>query len=154
MMKQILIVCTGNTCRSSMAEYILRHLLHKSGLDQQYDVHSAGTSVFMSRAASYNAVAALEEMGIDLSMHKSRQVSEQMVENADIILTMTAAHRDHLLRVKPDAADRIFTLKEYCCGTYGDISDPFGGDLEEYRSCRDEIAECLVKLVEKLKKKE
>lgn len=153
-MKQILLVCTGNTCRSSMAEYLLRDILDREGLENRYSVNSAGTSVFMSQPASSNALAALKEIGINLSPHQSQQVTEQMVNNADIVLAMTASHRNYLLKLMPEAAGKIFTLKEYCCGVYSDVSDPFGGDLEEYRRCRDEIRECLIKFVEKLKGKE
>ena len=153
-MRTILLVCTGNTCRSSMAEALLKQLMDKADIDWEYNIKSAGTSVYMSRPASANAIAALEEVGIDLSSHLSQQVTEEMLSDAELILTMTASHKHYLAMQRPDAADRMFTLKEYCCGINGDISDPFGGDLEDYIVCRDEIKDNLVKLVNKIITKE
>ncbi|MDF2521319.1 MAG: low molecular weight protein arginine phosphatase [Clostridia bacterium] len=148
-MKNILFVCTGNTCRSSMAEGLFKHLAGERG--KAVETGSAGTAVFGSQGASKNAVLALKEMGIDLSSHRSRSVTREMIDKADLVLTMTRSHKAQLLALKPDAHEKVFTLAEYCSGqTDKDISDPFGGDLNTYIACRNEITDNLKKLLDKL----
>lgn len=151
-MKRILFVCTGNTCRSSMAEALLRHSLLESGLEGKFHISSAGTSAFPGMPASHNAVQALEALGIDLSRHSSSAIDNDIIDKADLILAMTAAHKKRLLQFRPDIAGKTYTLAEYV-GAEGckDIEDPFGGDLDTYINCRDEIRRYIEALVNKLK---
>lgn len=153
-MKRILFVCTGNTCRSSMAEAILRHMLEKEELSGKYHVSSAGTSAFPGMPASHNAVQALKAVGIDLSRHSSSIIDDDLIDRSDIILTMAASHKKRLLEFRSDAAFKTYTLSEYCeAATIKDIDDPFGGDIDIYMNCRDEISRYIELLVKKIKEK-
>lgn len=144
-MKHILFVCTGNTCRSPMAEYLLRH---KAG--EKYEVKSAGLAAFPGQDAAENVKQLLNEQGI-LVDHKSQPVTPELMEWADLVLTMTEAHMHHLQEQFPDKKDVIYTLKTYVDPKHENpnISDPFGGNKEVYESTMHEIEAWLERFVEK-----
>lgn len=129
--QKILFVCTGNTCRSPMAEGLLR------SQNSTFSVSSAGLFADGSPVSDH-AVSALAELGIDISGHRSRQLTPAMAEEADLILTMTNAHRKMLEITIPQAASKTLTLSQWA-GETGDVSDPFGGSQEDYNICRDQI---------------
>lgn len=144
-MKKLIFVCTGNTCRSPMAEGLLRHLL---GPDCGWEISSAGVCAGNGFPASPNAVAALQEKGIDISGHRSRHLSPAMIEDADLLVTMTRNHRDAILSITPESAGKVFLLKSFGiaqCPT--DIYDPVGEALNIYRRVRDEIDAALPDLI-------
>jgi L-threonylcarbamoyladenylate synthase len=138
-------VCSGNICRSPMAEYLMRRWL---GRDSGWAVSSAGTSAVDGMSASVEAVRALAELKIDLRPHRSRQLTGEIVDAASLIVVMTAAHRTAVLERFPGARDKAFALKSFG-GRSGDVDveDPIGAPLEGYRKTRDEINAALPDLI-------
>lgn len=130
-MKKVLFVCTGNTCRSPMAEYIFNMKARNARLD--WKAESAGVSVFMPMSASHNAVIAIEKRGGDMSNHVSKSVTEEMMKSSEAILCMTSAHAKLLLERFPNYSDKIGLLARE------DISDPFGGNEDDYERTAQEI---------------
>ena len=139
-MGMILFVCTGNLCRSPMAEGMLRHRMAEEGLDSRYEVASAGTWGVQGSAASENAVAVMAERGIDIAEHRARTVSAPDVAAADLILVMSREHQHVLENTWPQYQWKVHRLSEMA-GKRRDVQDPYGGPIEEYRACADVIAE-------------
>ncbi|NLY45619.1 MAG: low molecular weight protein arginine phosphatase [Tissierella sp.] len=138
---KVLFICTGNTCRSPMAEGLLKDLSKKKGLG--LEVQSAGVFAMDGDAAAINAVQALNRVNIDISDHKSQSVSKGLVDGADLILTMSKSHKQTLLLNHPHVKDKVFLLNEYALKENKDIQDPFGRDLCNYERTRDEILKAL-----------
>ncbi|MFA0815627.1 MAG: low molecular weight protein arginine phosphatase [Anaerofustis sp.] len=134
-MKKILFVCTGNTCRSPIAEGIFNDCAKKSGLGDMFRADSAGIDAIEGDIVSPKSVEVCRENGIDIQFHTVRQIDEAMLEESDLVFGMTMNHRDLLRKRYPQYSNKIYMLGEYagtvCCS--GDIPDPFGLPLDRYR---------------------
>lgn len=143
----IVLVCTGNTCRSPMAATLLQERVRQRyGDAEAIQVMSAGVAAASGSVASPQAVDVMTERGLDLSQHCSRPLDDAVMNVADLILTMTRGHRAAILAAWPEMHDRVFTLRR----DGGDISDPVGMPLDVYQACAHQIEEELAQWMDVL----
>ena len=158
----VLFVCTGNTCRSAIAEALFNDEINKllnAGEGREAPeaqpsprcprAVSAGLMAGGGTTASIEAVSALRLHNIDLSRHRSQQLAPKHVQRAGIILTMTEAHKNEIIRRFPPAAARVFTLAGFMEGG-GDIDDPFGRGPHAYQLCANRLRKLVIPLARKL----
>lgn len=150
-MKKLVFICTGNTCRSPMAKGIMDKLLREKSpsLRDQIEIETAGLMAFEGAPASDGAISVMAEVGVDLSLHEAQKVSQEMLDSADWVLTMTKGHRECLYG-QYDQQREIYTLYEYV-GEEKDVVDPFGGEVEIYRECRDELEGVIIRIIDMIK---
>lgn len=143
-MEQIVFICTGNTCRSPMAEGIFCAMdgQQRTGLQ----ANSAGLFAHPGLPASDYAIKAAAQYHADLSTHRAKQLDAELVKQARYLVCMTAAHYDRLIEAFPQAEDKVFTLGQT------DIDDPFGGGWEVYQTCAKQIAQQMSILISNLEK--
>jgi len=157
----ILFVCTGNTCRSPMAETLMDDAIDRSsGLRGDVKIDSAGTFACEDAEATPEAIRVMEEKGLSLKKHEAEQFSEELAEWADIILAMAREQFEHMEVIAPEHTGKMHTLLGYINGMEGepidesyDILDPFDEGIDEYRACADQLQEAVGKLAEILEKK-
>ncbi len=146
--KCVLFVCTGNSCRSVMAEYLLKNRLIGR---EDVEVLSAGTNVYFKSPASHETLGVLREQGINAGVHLSHQLGRVMLRKADLIFAMTRGHRTQILEMVPPVEKRLYLLKEFCDSrSYEmepDVPDPIGQGHAEYQECMLTIKEAVDKIV-------
>ena len=144
-MKKLIFVCTGNTCRSPMAEGLLQHRLQSN---DEWQIESAGVYASNGWPVSPPAVEVLREKGIDISTHTSQLLTPSLISQADLLITMTQNHKSAILEIAPESDRKVFLLKSFgnakCAA---DITDPVGASLDVYRRVRDEIDAALPNLI-------
>jgi len=138
----VVLVCTGNTCRSPMAEVLLKkRVADRLGCkineldDRGIVIMSAGISAPPGARAAAEAIQSMHDRGLDLTQHESQPLSERIVRFADVILTMTRGHRDAILQAWPNAEPRVHVISR----GRGDVADPIGGPLDLYRRCSEQL---------------
>ena len=136
-MKKVLFVCTGNTCRSPMAEALFNKYAADNGIDAVAD--SAGIAAAHGMPASENTVAVLKEIGIELTDHESKPISKPLASSADLIVCMSEGHAEMLKTAG-------FQTAVFGKG----VADPYGYPIEVYRDCRDKMLAAMPKLAELL----
>ena len=153
--KHILFVCTGNSCRSVMSEYLLRHLLQREGMNAIH-VESAGAFAIEGMGPTRETQRVLQDVGIDCVAHRARALTREMIERAELILVMEQFHLDEVLQRLPSASNKVHLLKPYGLAPhevigYNNIPDPIGKPLEVYEVCFAQIRDALNRLAGSLK---
>ncbi|MEM6884532.1 MAG: low molecular weight protein arginine phosphatase [Verrucomicrobiota bacterium] len=150
-MKHIIFVCTGNICRSPMAEGLLKHELGESS---EIQVSSAGIAAGEGMPPSLNSVTAMQDLNIDITDQRSTQLTPELAASADYLFVMTYGHLDAILMMYPEAADKTYLVRHFIEDEtllHRDISDPIGQSEQVYRHCRDEIASAMKSIIAFLK---
>lgn len=141
---KIIFVCTGNTCRSPMAEAIYKSFDEESDIE----VYSRGLVVLFSEPINPKAETILKKHGLDHNNHISKGFRESDIDETTLVITMTAAHKRKILETCPNAK-AVYTIKEYA-GEDGDVVDPYGGTLIDYEECYIELSRLVKKTIYKL----
>lgn len=149
--KTVLFVCTGNTCRSVMAEGLMKEMVK---VRDDIRVLSAGILAIPGFGPSKNTIEACNKHGIDISKHITRNLTEEMIKESDVVLVMEKIHKDYILDKWGYCKDKVFLLSEYGkaadTGIDSDIRDPIGQPIEVYDACLNNIKESLERLIKSL----
>lgn len=151
--REVLFVCTGNSCRSVMAEYLFRKLAADKGLSVR--AYSAGVAAARGSGASFETLEVLKLDGIDARSHSSRMVHEDSMESADMVLALTDLHAEHLRRHFPEHESKIYLLTEFYAGEnpalfIRGIPDPIGMNRHFYENTYLVVRDCVSNLVNRI----
>lgn len=145
---KVLFVCTGNTCRSPMAEGLFNDKAKAFGKD--FEAKSAGVFAPEGFPASQEAIEVLkQDYNIDISNHRSKSLRRQDLEEADLILAMSNSHKQSILSKYPEYSNKVFTIKEFV-GLEGEVEDPYGMPIEVYRETARELEDLISKVITKI----
>ncbi|MDD2509529.1 MAG: low molecular weight protein arginine phosphatase [Syntrophomonas sp.] len=149
-MKRILFACTGNTCRSPMAQALFSKIIRETQLDSDFEVLSAGIFAYPACPASPEAVEVLRQEEIDISQHLSLPLSDDLLEDAHLILSMTISQRNYLQEIFPLKRDCIFSLAEFAGLGELDIIDPIGMGREAYLDTLQQLKTILPQVLKEI----
>jgi protein-tyrosine phosphatase len=150
---EIIVVCTANVCRSPMAAALLQHALAaEAGPLRNCRVVSAGVMARAGDAVTPHSVTALRKVGLDIAAHRSRPLTQAMMDGALAVLCMTESHRE-LIRLRAEPVPRhLYLFREFIdAAAEREIGDPFGGPAALYEAVRDEMVEAIPGLVRRLR---
>ena len=151
MNKTILFVCTGNSCRSPMAAGFLREMLKEK---KELRIDSRGTIFSSFSGPTPQAIKIMKGYGIDISSHKTKSLSKDLIDEADLILVMERKHREKIQELNPEAKNKTFLLKEFVPDKENlEIRDPIGLSDEVYKEVAEEIKSALEKVLPRILEK-
>lgn len=152
---KIMFICTGNICRSAMAHWLMKKKIEDLGI-KNVEIYSSGIYAQDGETSTYEAKTVMEEYDVDLSKHKATNIKNSNINEMDLILCATKSHKYAVIDIFPKLKEKTYTMKEYV--NYNrqyhdniDIKDPWGYDIETYRSCAAEIDEVLNLLIKNIK---
>ena len=146
---KVMFICTGNICRSAMAHAMLEKTAKEN--DKNIQVYSCGVFAENGDISTKEAIETMKEYGIDLKKHKATNIRNSNIEDMDVILCATTAHKNNVLNLYPNLKGKVFTMKEYAGYDNNnlDIKDPWGYGIDVYKKCAKEIEECIDKYIKK-----
>ena len=152
---KIMFICTGNICRSAMAEWILKKKISEDeSLKDKIEVYSCGIYAENGDKPTYTAIDVMKEIEIDITKHSATNIKNSEIKKMDLILCATRSHKMAVTDIYPELKDKVYTMKEYVGYEPSDldIKDPWGYDIVTYRNCASELEKCIDLLIEKIKR--